>query len=168
MTDNGTVYLNNETKKDTQQREVNAVIKEVDKLGKLIDKTNNVIYELSSKFPFQLFPDKVIIDENKITIIRKEFLFKRIFPIMYEDLLTVKVNRGILFAAMEFEVRRLFKKPRPIAYISPKAATIAKKYIMGLVEAKKANINMSKLTVEQIRERLEQIGKADEEVESLF
>jgi hypothetical protein len=170
MPNNGTVYINpgKETKKESQQREVNEVIKEVDKLGKIIERTNNVIFELSSTFPFQLFPDRIIIDENKVTIVSKEFLFKRIFPIMYEDLLTVRVNRGILFAAMEFEVKRLSKKPRAIVYLNPKDATIAKQYIMGLVEAKKANVDLSKLTAEQIKERLEEIGKASEEVENLF
>src|SRR5258706_2133265 len=170
MPNNGTVYISpeKETKKESQQREVNDVIKEVDKLGKIIDRTNNVIYELCSVFPFQLFPDKIIIDENKVTIVRKEFLFKRIFPIMYEDLLTIRVNRGLFFAAMEFEVKRLAKKPRPISFLSPKRATVAKQYIMGLVEAKKANIDFSKLTAGQIKQRLEEIGKASEEVESLF
>lgn len=168
MPNNGTVYIEAETPKEAAQREVGEVIKEVDKLGKLIDKTNSVIYETSSVFPFQLFPDRVLVDENKVTIVRKELFFKRVFPIMYEDVLTVRVNRSFLFASMEFEVKRISKKPRPIAYLKPKEATMAKKYIMGLVEAKKANIDLSKLTTEQIKEKLEEIGKADEEAESLF
>ncbi len=131
MTKNGTVYVNRQEESKSEAR------KEFKKLEKLVEKTNNVIYEISSTFPFQLFPDRIIIDENKVTLARKELFFKRTFPIMYDDIITVKVDRGILFAAIEFEIKRLEKSPRPINYLNPKEASTAKKYIMGLVEAKK-------------------------------
>ncbi len=168
MANKGTVYIQTETKKEAQQREVGEVIEEVDKLGKLIDKTNSVIYETSSVFPFQLFPDRIIIDENKVTIVRKDLFFKRVFPIMYRDIITIRVNRSFLFASIEFEVKRIYKKPSSISYLKPKEATKVKKYIMGLVEAKKAGIDLSKLTTQQIKDKLEEIGGADEEAETLF
>ena len=168
MARKGTVYIENSIPKEAEQREVGEVIKEVDKLNKIVTESNHIIYELSSVFPFQLFPDKVIIDENKITIARKELFFKRVYSIMYDDILTVRVNRGILFAAIEFKVKRFGKNIRPITYLSPKDAAMAKKYIVALVEAKKAKIDMSKLSVDQIREKLEEIGQGDEEVENLF
>lgn len=164
----GTVYIKTESQKEAAQKEVAEVINEFDKLGKLIDKTNSVIYEISSTFPFQLFPDKLIIDENKVTIVRKELFFKRVFPIMYEDLITVKVNRSFIFAAMEFEIKRISKRPRPVSFLNPREATLAKKYIMGLIEAKNAKIDLSKLSTPQIREKLEEIGKAGDEAETLF
>jgi hypothetical protein len=140
------------------------------KLKKLAKKSNHIIYEVSSVFPFQLFPDKLVIDENKITIVRKEIFFKRIYSVMFADILTVRVNRGILFAAIEFDVKRMDYHLRPLTYLKPKEASLAKKYIMGLCEAKRENIDLSKLTVEQIRGRLEEIGESQpqDEAESLF
>lgn len=164
----GTVYVESETPRQSQEREVGEVIREVDKLGKLIDKTNSIIYEISSFFPFQLFPDRVIIDENKVTIVRKELFFKRVYSIMFEDILTVRVNRGIIFAAIEFKVKRFGQNIRPITYLLPKEATLAKKYILGLIEAKNAKIDMSKLNVFQIKDKLEEIGQTGEEAENLF
>lgn len=152
----GTVYINKEA------------VTEMAKLDKLAKETNNVIYQISSVFPFQIFPDKIIIDENKVTIVRKELFFKRTIPIMYKDVLNVKINRGILFAAMEIAVMRSHPGPRPILYLHPKEATLAKKYILGLMETKKANIDISKLTKEQVREKLEKIGRASDETEDLF
>jgi|SRR5688572_17415747 len=162
MQDKGTVYINGETSNDSAQQEVGKVIKEVEKLDKLAEETNSVIYEISSTFPFQLFPDKLIIDENKVTIIRREIFFKRIYPILLRDILTVRVDRSILFASMNFEVKRYTKNPRPIVYLSPRRANKARQYIMGLVQAKRAGIDLSKLTTDQIRERLEEIGKTQE------
>ncbi len=168
MVNTGTVYIEPGAPKDEEQREVGDVIRQVDKLNRIVSESGHIIYELSSVFPFQLFPDRVIIDESKVTIARKDLFFKRVYSIMFDDILTVRVNRGILFAAIEFKVKRFGHEIRPITYLLPKEATLAKKYILGLIEAKKANIDMSKLTVYQIREKLEEIGKTEEEAENLF
>ena len=140
------------------------------KLKKLARESSHIIYETSSVFPFQLFPDRIIIDENKVTVSRREIFFKRVFSIMYSDILTVRVNRGIIFAAIEFEVKRLGYQIRPVTYLWPKEASRAKKFIMGLCEAKREGVDMSKLTVDQIKGRLEEIGESQpqDEAESLF
>lgn len=166
VTKNGTVYVNRQEQNEAEPK--TEAKKELKKLEELVEKTKDIIYETSSVFPFRLFPDTVVVDENKVTLTRRDLFFKRTFPIMYEDIITVKVDRGILFAAMEFEIKRLDKKPRPITYLNPKEASTAKKYIMGLVEAKKAGINLSKLDTAQIRQKLEEIGTAQDEAETLF
>ena len=156
MANKGVVFIANEAKKETA------------KLEKLADRAGSVIYELSSVFPFQLFPDKIIIDENKITIVRKEIFFKRIIPIMHRDILSIKVNRGILFAAMEFEVRRFHPNPRPISYLRPAEAAQAQKYIMGLVEARRAKVDLTKVPIHKEREQLEEAGMGQDDSETLF
>lgn len=165
MPDNGTVYINPEEPKTSPRVEAQVEIKKLDKLA---SEANHVIYELSSVFPFHLFPDRIIIDENKVTIVRKEILFKREFPILYKDILSVKLNQGIIFAALEFEVRRFTKNPRPIDYLWPNEALLAKKYIMGMVEAKRAKIDFSKLKTGEIRQKLEEIGNTENLPEGPF
>ena len=153
---NGTVYVDSTLNKDSE------------KLDKLVKESNHTIYSLASTFPFQLFPDRIIIDENKITIARKELFFKRVFSILYNDILTIKVNRSFLFASIEFDVKRAREKPRPVVYLHPSEASLAKKYIIGLVQAKKAGVDFSNLTTKEIRNKLEEIGAAEEEAENLF
>src|SRR3989344_3628797 len=109
----GTVYIHGKPQTKNEPKEEKA---EIGKLKTLADETETVIYKASSVFPFQLFPDKIIIDKNKVSIIRKMLFFKRIFPILYEDIQTVKVNRGILLAAVEFEVRGYEQNPRPVLH----------------------------------------------------
>lgn len=164
MANSQTVYVSNEGQ-DKQD-----AVDESKKLSDLASETNDVIYEVKSVFPFQLFPDKLVIDTNKITIVRKELFFKRIIPIAYEDLITVMVNRSILFASIDFDVKRLDRShsPRPINFLWPRKATLAKKYITGILTAKKAGVDFSKLTATQIRKRLKEIGSGSEEAETLF
>jgi hypothetical protein len=146
----------------------NEAIKESRKLDDLVQETSEVIYEIQSIFPFQLFPDRIIIDHNKITIIRKDLFFKRVFPIDYSDILTVKVDRSLVFASIVFEVKRLDQNPRPITFLSPREATIAKKYITGILTAKKAGVDLSKLGSIETKKRLKKIGTGEDEAETLF
>lgn len=164
MANGQTVYVSNESERKQESSE------ESKKLTQLASETSDVIYEVRSVFPFQLFPDKLIIDTNKITIVRKELFFKRIIPISYEDLITVMVNRSIIFASIDFDVKRLDRShnPRGITFLWPAKATIAKKYITGILTAKKAGVDFSKLTTTQIKKRLKEIGSGTEEAEALF
>lgn len=165
MADKGTIYLNSPP---SQLRQSSNVVKDNIKLDKLVREKNIVIYELSSAFPFQLFPDKIIIDENKVSIVRKELFFKRIFPIMIDDILTVKINRSILFASLEFDIKRYEENPSPTTYLWPKEASLAKRYIFGLVQAKRENIDLSALSTKQLKRKLLEIGRASDEADTLF
>jgi uncharacterized protein YfeS len=69
---------------------------------------------------------------------------------------------------MEFEIKRYEQNPRPVVYLIPSEAALAQKYIMGLIQAKRENVDMSKMTREQIMDRIEQIGGGRDEAETLF
>lgn len=142
--------------------------KEIAKLDKLAEETGKIIYELSSVFPFDIFQDKIIIDENKVTVVRRDFLYKRITPIDYSDILTVRVSRSILFAALNFEIKRSRFGSIFINYLNPRKATLAKDYIIGILTAKKANIDFSKLTTYAIKKKLKEIGSGVDEATTLF
>lgn len=166
MTKTGTVYLNDNTPAPPPSPHV--VRKEKKKLDKLIRASDEIIYSFSSVFPFQLFPDKIIIDENKVTIIRKMLFFKRIFPILIDDILTVKVNRNIFFASIEFEIKDLEENPSPTTFLWPGEASLAKKYIMGLMQARRNGVDLQSLTSGQLKKRLEELGGGEAEAETLF
>lgn len=162
MANSKTVYINNEIIREKE------AIEESKKLDDLVYENDETIYELQSIFPFQLFPDRLMIDQSKITIIRKDLFFKRVFPIDYDDIITIKVDRSLIFASMKFEIKRLRKNPRPLTFLDPTEATTAKKYITGILTAKKAGIDFSKLNSVEIKKRLRQIGSGTDEAETLF
>lgn len=180
MIKTGTVYVDNQdignenvvipkkityrkrTVKETEEKE------EIDKLEDLVRGSGEVIYEISSAFPFQLFPDKIIIDKNKVNIVRKDLFFKRVFPIFHKDIMTVKVNRGILFATMEFEIKGYETNPGPVTFLWPYEATRAKQYILGLMDAKKEKVDLTKVSAEKVKKKFREIGEAKDDTETLF
>ncbi len=164
MAQTGTIYINESAKQTPKDR----VKKEIKKLDKLVEGTEEIIYEISSVFPFQFFPDKIIIDKNKVTIVRKDIFFKRTFPMLIRDIKTVKVSRGFLFASIEFEIRGYEINPRPTNYLWPEQAIKAQQYILGLMSAKREGVDLSEIPTEKARGKLRKIGKSKEETGSLF
>ena len=165
MATTGTVYINNHR---NQKKQAGPDKKELQKLDKLVTESNRIIYEVESAFPFQLFPDRLIIDENKITLIRKHLLFKRVYPIPYDNIATVRVNRTILFASLEFEVTRFTDPPSTLTHLNPSKAAKAKRYITGIMQAKKEDIDLTKLGLNDLRTRLEKIGGSANETIKLI
>ena len=165
MAATGTVYINSDSNKE---KHASPSKKELQKLDKLVDESNRIIYEVESAFPFQFFPDRLIIDENKITLIRKHLLFKRVYPIPYDNIATVRVNRTIFFASLEFEVTRFTDPPNTLTHLIPSKAAKAKRYITGIMQAKKEGVDLTKLTMEDLRIRLEKIGGSANETIKLI
>lgn len=60
--------------------------RQLKKLNNLINNSHRILYEAASVFPFDFFPDRIVIDENKINIIHGVFFYSnKIFTILLED-----------------------------------------------------------------------------------
>lgn len=138
------------------------------KLNNLAQETDEPIYEIGSVFPFTLFPDKVIIYKHRVTIVRKDLFFKRVFPMLIEDIRTVRISRSIIFATMEFEVVGYEENPRPVTTLNPTDAIKAQKYVVGLIRAKRENIDLSAISNDTVRDKLEEISAEETEAAKIF
>ncbi|MBI3980613.1 hypothetical protein HY345_01305 [Candidatus Microgenomates bacterium] len=155
MVKKGIVFING-TK---EQNGLYEKTEEEEKLVNLAQESDDIVCEISSVFPFQLFPDQVVVDKNKVIVIRNEFMYKRTFPILTEDIQTVRVTRGAIFASLEFEVVGYKKNPRPVTHLRPDDALKAEEYILGLVKAGRKKVDLSTLPSREIRKELEVVGK---------
>jgi hypothetical protein len=84
-----------------------------------------------------------------------------------EDIQTVRVNRGLLFAAMEVEVRGYETNPNPITHLWPEDASKAEKYIMTLTTLKKENVDVNTISVKKLRKKLGMVEDKGEVVTDL-
>lgn len=67
------------------------------KLDRLAEKSGEVLFETRSVFPFDLFPDSVIVDINKVTIMKRDLLTQAVFPIIVKNINGARVYRSIFF-----------------------------------------------------------------------
>ncbi len=131
-------------------------------LNQLIESSDRILYECTTVFPFDLFPDKVIVDENKIDIVYKYFFWtERVFSIMIHDIRTIRVSTGPLFASLLIEIKGYEINPEQVSYLPKQAAYSIKQIVMGLMAVKNEGIDTTQMSLPDLRRRLEEIGVAE-------
>ena len=153
----GTVFINkkNLSKKRKVEKELDSLVKTV----------KYQLHEAKGVFPFDFFPDSVIVDLNKVTIINRFLFSKNAYPVLIEDIKTVNDFHGILFSSLTFEVSGFETNPAPVKWLWQKDAQKVRRYILAIKEARKRNIDLEALKHSEIKEKLEEIGKVLSEKE---
>lgn len=132
------------------------------KLAAMVSDSDKIIYRVEQAFPFNIFPDSITVDKNKIDIVYRHFLWqKEIFTILIEDLTTIKVTTGPIYAMVFFEVRGYERNPEPVEYLSKTDAITLREYVLGLAKAAKERAPLEKLTKKSMR-TLRKVGTSQE------
>lgn len=132
------------------------------KIQEIVAKANTILYSCSTMFPFTFFPDRIEISLSRVSVIRGLFfLSKHTFPILIEDLVNVKVTTGLIFGTVQFEIFNYESNPKPIRFLHKADAIRVKQYVTGLIEAKAKGVDLSKMSVNQLREKLTELGSVN-------
>lgn len=144
----------------SEQKSVDSTPK-TDKLSVLADLSHEVLFEAKSVYPYELWPDKITICLNRITITYKKPFSVDERPIPIEYLNTAHVTKGLFFASLSIETFGV-ERPNPIHHLKIDDARIARRYILGLIECKKNGINFADYEMGEIKQKLQDIGKVRE------
>jgi len=145
----------------TSEKKVEDSVPKNDKLSVLADLSHEILFEAKSVYPYELWPDKITICLNRITITYKKPFSVDERPIPIEYLNTAHVTRGLLFASLSIETFGV-EKPNPIHHLRFDDAQTARRYILALIECKKNGINFGDYGIKEIKERLLDIGDVRE------
>lgn len=130
-------------------------------LDKLIAGNQEKIMELQNIFPFDFFPDKIIISKTKVDLIYGVFFFSdQVLSMMIRDIKNVKLMTGILFAGLSFELQGYEVNPPKIKFLSIAQAMKARRIIEGLIACEAKGVDLSSFTTLQLEEKLEELGRA--------
>jgi hypothetical protein len=158
----------------TSQREEYAKVditeeKKEDKkdLDEFVQDATRDIFHLKSIFPFDFFPDELIIDSGKITIVKNYFYFsKQVRNIILDDVGDVMIETGPFFATLvilDKSAGNVIKEDMKIHFVNKGKAFEARKLIQGLIICRKEKVDLSGHSEKEIREKVEQIGRTVEE-----
>lgn len=124
-------------------------------LDKLAKGSARVILDVKAVFPFNFFPDELIIDETKVSVLTNYFFFTRqVRSVEYKDIFNVVVNQGVIFAKLEIVDRFFSQESIVVPYMKKKDAIRARRIIQGLMMARKENINIRTLPLGELTEKL--------------
>ena len=131
-------------------------------LEELQHASDRTLFKARTVFPFTFFPDTIILDYQKISIIKKKFfLSEKIDSINHADIMHVEVDTGPLFATLKITTKYFSGKPIRIQYLGKKHAIRVRDIMHGLISAKQADISFDEVDKKRLTTRLEQIGKVE-------
>ena len=134
--------------------------KEAKELDKLAKGSARVIFGAKSVFPFNFFPDELVVDETKVSLHTSYFFYtKQVRSIEYRDIFNVIINQGIFFGNIEIIDRFFSQDPIKIDYLWKKDAILARRIIQGMMIATKKNIAIHKMPIGELLEKLSRIGQ---------
>jgi|JI10StandDraft_1071094.scaffolds.fasta_scaffold877807_2 hypothetical protein len=135
---------------------------ELDKLDHLHRRATIRLFSCSALFPFDLFPDSLVIDHNKVDIVYRNFFgHNHTVSLPIERLNYVGVNSVLFLSTLRFETKGLEQNPEPLTMLPTHAAQYAKNLIFGLMAAEKNGIDLSHLSRDDILDKLVEIGRVE-------
>ncbi|HSW97429.1 MAG TPA: hypothetical protein VLF89_06400 [Candidatus Saccharimonadales bacterium] len=136
-----------------------------EKFEKLIKKSERVLLRIKAVFPFEFFPDSVVIDETKINIIHRIFFWTaEIQSIPIQHIQDVEVDTSVLFATLKilptgFSVVSMTENWVKVNYLWRRDALRARRIIAGLLIASREGIDLTKVDTVNFVKKIEGLGE---------
>jgi hypothetical protein len=117
-----------------------------------ITQVNESLLRFSAVFPLELFPDEVILDRLKISIIKRDFIIsKRTITIPLTATVSVKTFRGPLTSQIEVQDTRTFKQgPIKVRNMMNSDASRFRQIVEGIVIGMRQGINFMEMSKEEM------------------
>jgi hypothetical protein len=138
---------------------------EADKLKKMVKRSHQVLANVRTVFPLTLFPDSIVVDRSKISIIKRNFFWSsNVISFQVEDVLNVSSGVGPFFGSLTIASRVMSTVDHfTINYLWRNDAIFMKRLIQGHIIAKNNKLETDKLTRKEMIEMLCELGgDADE------
>lgn len=147
------------TKETLKKEELNK-----QKIENITQRAHHELLKVKAFFPLDLFPDEVIVDENKITIVNYSFFFnKHIRSILVKDIANVTASTSLFFGSLQIVDQYFTQDPVHVQYLKRNETICARRIIQGLMIAYQDNVDFSKMDRDVVYKKLLEIGKVAEE-----
>ncbi len=141
---------------DSQKSTSNSIDNE-EKFNNLVEGTSQFSYKIRTHAPIDLFPNELIIDINKVSVLYKTFMSRDVLSIPIKDINKVEVTSDILSASIEI-VNGSQTTTLSLTWLKKREAREVQAIIQGLLVAAKNNIDISQFDSSEITERLKMLG----------
>lgn len=147
---------------------------ERDRLYDTAIRSHDVLFKANTVFPFILFPDTIILDREKLTIIHRPFFrMAKITAIRIKDVLNAEVDVGPFFGSLRVITRyfsdqsqftgnseELQRKPPLINFLWRRDAIKLHSLLQGYIIATQKEIDCSEIPREELVTLLYDLGQS--------
>jgi len=133
-----------------------------EKLQDITIKGRDILFRANTVFPFNLFPDTVTLDREKLTIANRFFFgVAKITSVPIRDILSVEADIGPFFGSVHMTSRYFFTNPHSVDFMWRKDALRVQRLLQGYIIAHEQNIDCSKINKKQLCALLNELGQGD-------
>ncbi len=129
-------------------------------LQTIVEKSHEVLGRATTIFPFTLFPDTVIVDRTKVTIIKRNFFWSEdVVSIRIEDVLNATASVDLFFGSLNVSSRVMNSTDHyQIKFLWKSDAMHLKHLIQGYVIAQHNEIDVAHLDRDKLIKTLCELG----------
>lgn len=140
----------------TQQQDKNLV-------AGLVRKSNRILTTISThKFPIDLFPDTINVEEGRVTVITRYFFFSsQVHSVDIKDISNVMINVSPFFAELVIISKTFAENEIRIKNLRKNEAVFARRIIEGLRSFESKQIDTSNYKKEELIAKLEELSTTE-------
>lgn len=127
------------------------------KLDELIKKSNRSIINISSVFPWNLFPNTIDVEESRITFIFRQLFSSQSHSVDIKDISNVFIESGFIFATLRIVTRTFIQNDIKIEFLKKKEAYQTRDIIEGLRTFTQNDINSSNYEIGDLVNKLKEL-----------
>jgi len=148
---------------------------EKDKLYDVAIKSHDVLFKCDTVFPFTLFPDTIMLDREKLTIIHRPFfMMAKITAVRVKDILNAEVDTGPFFGSLRVVTRyysdtsqfavsdptESSRKPSSIDFLWRHDAMKIHSMLQGYIIATQKEIDCADISKDELIMLLQDLGQS--------
>ncbi len=143
----------------TEQPEAEA---EMQKLRNIVQKSQNILIESKSVFPFQLFPDTITIDRQKLTVVHRPFFAaKQTVSVPHSDVKNIEADIGPFFGSLTVTSEHFINNTQTIEYLPKRDALAIQQLVQGFISVQREGIDTSKIDDKTLVKMLDELGRGE-------
>lgn len=130
--------------------------------------TSRLLLQIEDHFPMDPWPDKLIIDEIKVSFVYNRPLSSgHVVSVLVKDITDVGAESNPLYSALKVVSQDHPEEPKPgsskgplmMKFLNKKEASAAKRLIFGLMIMHDRKVDTSKMSVEELKKRADELGR---------
>ena len=135
---------------------------DVDLVAGLVKKSNRILVSVSThRFPIDLFPDTINVEESRVTIITREFFTSQVHSVDIKDISNIFINMSPFYAQLVIVSKTFAENEIRIEALRKKEAVIVRRIIEGLRTFDLKQIDTSTFTKDELVAKLEQLSTTE-------
>lgn len=133
--------------------------KQKPKLATVALKSHEILFKANSVFPFNLFPDTVTLDREKLSFATRYFFrVANVTSIPVRDLLSAEADIGPFFGSVRTSSRFFVTNPKAVRWLWRKDAVMLQRLLQGYIIVHEQKIDCDKIKKNELIKLLNDLG----------